>query len=673
MTLTAAMPKLVSLAVLMLLCGATGAAAQQPPTDDLDDPAFDAALPPLEETAPPPSAPQVEPAEPALDPELDAPLPPLGTFETTPPATLADVVDAQAPAQVRYTVSATGLESVGLQDEFRDLSALIDGERRPAPAAQVRLRAEADLELMERLLRSQGYYDGRATLVFDPASGATDRLAVSLTATPGPRYLLGQIAVTGAEPEPTALALEALDLESGAPIVAAVIQTAEARVTLRLPQEGYPFAELGSRDIVLDESDHRGDYNLPLTAGPKATFRNIAVRGRPVFDARHVGVLARFNPGELYDSRKVDDLRQALVATGLLSTAAIEPVRTGVVGPGGTEAVDVAVRQSPAPPRSLAATAGYGTGEGFRLSGSWRHRNLFPPEGALALDAVAGTEEQRLGVTFRRSNAGLRDRTFQAIAEISRERREAYEAQSFNLGARVSRDSTPIWQKRWTWGYGAELIATNEERYDFTLGDRTRDTFFIAATPAHLGFDASDDLLNPTRGVRVTGRVSPELSIQDGNAPYVRSLVETTGYFPVGSSTVLAGRLRLGSIAGVERDRIAPSRRLYSGGGGSVRGFGYQDLGPRDPQNDPLGGRSQVEMALEARYRFGNFGIVPFVDAGQVYEDSVPNFSDLRVGVGVGARYYTNFGPIRFDVATPLDRRRGEPKVAIYVSIGQAF
>ncbi|MGV3481335.1 MAG: BamA/TamA family outer membrane protein, partial [Sphingobium sp.] len=108
-------------------------------------------------------------------------------------------------------------------------------------------------------------------------------------------------------------------------------------------------------------------------------------------------------------------------------------------------------------------------------------------------------------------------------------------------------------------------------------------------------------------------------------------------------------------------------------GGGSVRGFGYQQLGPRDLQNNPIGGRSLVEGAIEARYRFGDFGIVPFLDIGQVYESSTPGFSDLRMGAGIGGRFYTNFGPLRLDVATPLGRRKGEAAVAVYISIGQAF
>ena len=241
------------------------------------------------------------------------------------------------------------------------------------------------------------------------------------------------------------------------------------------------------------------------------------------------------------------------------------------------------------------------------------------------------------------------------------------------MGGSLSRVATPIWQKRWTYSLGAELLASRENQSDVTTA--TRATYFIASLPLQLGYDRSNSLLDPTRGFRLGARVSPEAQKQSGGGfgTYGRVLLDASGYFPIGDSIVLAARTRVGTIAGIDRDDIAPSRRLYAGGGGSVRGFGYQQLGPKDASGDPIGGRSLTEFALEARYRFGNFGVVPFVDAGQVGEGISPTVSGLRVGAGIGGRYYTNFGPFRIDVATPIARKKGESKLAVYLSIGQAF
>ena len=209
--------------------------------------------------------------------------------------------------------------------------------------------------------------------------------------------------------------------------------------------------------------------------------------------------------------------------------------------------------------------------------------------------------------------------------------------------------------------------------YDFARGENVRRTYGIVALPGQLLFDRSDSLLNPTKGFRLRLNASPETSVQGSVKPYVRAMVEGTFYYPVSSSIVIAGRAKAGTIQGVARDDLAPSRRYYGGGGGSVRGYGYQRLGPFDPNGDPVGGRSLNEFALEARYRFGDFGIVPFIDAGNSYESSTPNLSSLRYGAGIGGRFYTSFGPMRIDVATPLNPREGDGKVALYISIGQAF
>ena len=565
-----------------------------------------------------------------------------------------------------------GLREVGLERRFRDLSVLIDGERRAATGGQIAARAAEDVKLLARLLRSEGYYDALAFQAVEPADDA-GRVKVVLTATPGERYRFGDIVVTGAAPAPTALVTEALKLKSGTPIVAAEVEVAEAAAALKLPEEGYAFAKLGQRDIALDGEDHTGDYTLPVDAGPLSSFGGYRLIGDPVFNSNHVGVIARFKPGERYDSRRVDDLRRALVATSLLSSVSVEPVKTGKPGPNGTEMVDLLVRQAAGPTKNLSATAGYGTGEGIKLTGAWTKRNFFKPEGALSVGAVAGTLQQEVSTGLRFSNFGQRDRTLQLSARIARENTVAFTGRSASISARLSRDSTPLWHKRWTYAVGPEVILTNEGRYDPILAERVRTDYAIVALPGQVGLDFSNDLLNPTRGVRATVNLSPEGSFQSGFFGYARGLLETSGYFPVGASTVLAARARVGSILGADRDRIAPSRRIYGGGGGSVRGFGYRQLGPLDPQRDPIGGRSQVEFAFEARYRFRDFGIVPFVDVGQVYESALPQFSDMRVGVGVGARYYTNFGPLRVDVATPMGRRPGEPKVALYISIGQAF
>jgi translocation and assembly module TamA len=611
------------------------------------------------------------------DPELTAPLEPLATFDVTP-VVFAEAEDSRAGSDVRYEIAVNGMDAadegsdVSLRGLFKELSALHDGKGKSDNIAMLRARLKADGELAQRIMTSEGYYDAAVNTRIDRVA-ADQPLTAIIDIVPGVRYRFSSIKVEADPTQPADLISKNFPLQIGEPIVAERVQGAEAALALKLPEFGYPFAEIGQRDILLDGTTGDGEYTLPVTIGPRARFGGVETTGDLAFDAAHVDLLTRFDRGDLYNSVLVDDLRQALVATGLFSNVATEAKRTGEFAEDGAQYVTLMVTQDAGPPRTIAGSIGYGTGEGFRLQGSWSHRNLFPPEGALIVSGLAGTQEQRLGVTMRRSNAGKRDRTFELVGEALRSTFDAFDALTGRIGFRVSRDSTPIWQKKFSYAYGAQLIATREDDYNFATDRRDKAFYTILGLTGQVGMDRTDNLLDATKGFRLTALVRPEGSMSGKFTPYAVTQLDGSAYYPVMDNLVLAGRVRIGSILGAERERLAPSRRFYAGGGGSVRGFGYQELGPKDPNLDPIGGRSVNEAAVEARYRFGNFGVVGFVDAGQVYRSSMPDFSDLRFGAGIGGRFYTNFGPMRLDIATPMGRKPGESRVSVYVSIGQAF
>ena len=670
----------------LAITGASRALAQSPlasPQGSAEKPIipqdrFDAAIPPLPPAnageAPEPAPPQ----PPAEDPELDRPLQPLSQFNANPPDQLAAEASDKAPT-LRYGTRVEGLDepdkksTVNLTKRFNELSALRAGKGKAANQAMLSARLKEDSQLLQRLMFSEGWYDAGISTRIDREPGRTGELTAVLSVSPGMRYTLGEIRVVAGPTQPPGLIERSLALQSGEPLVAERIQGAEANIALVLPQNGYAFAETGKRDVELDPETHLADYTLPVTVGPRGRFGDITTHGKLAFSARHAQVIARFKRGELYDSRKLDDLRKALLTTGLFASVSAEPVRTDKPAPDETEYVDIDVEQHAGPPRTIAADLGYGSGEGFRVRANWTHRNLFPPEGAVIAQAALGTQEQSLGATFRRANAGQRDRTIEFAAEAFRSDYEAYSAYTGRLAARISRDSTPLWQKRLTYSLGVEVLATGETDYDAATRTRPRQTYYVAAGSAQLGFDTTDSLLNPTAGYRLTTLIQPEATLNQGFNSYARARIEASAYQQVGKALVLAGRVRIGTIQGAELADIAPSRRLYAGGGGSVRGFAFQSLGEQAPDGRPVGGRSLAEGSLEARYRVGDYGMVAFIDAGQAWRETTPQFNDLRYGVGIGGRFYTNFGPVRLDVATPLARRPGEALINVYVSIGQAF
>ncbi|PAX09713.1 autotransporter assembly complex protein TamA [Sphingomonas lenta] len=627
---------------------------------------------------PPIARAQVAPAQ-ELDPaELDpgaplAPMPDIGVDWPTldPEPEQPEERTTDAAAETRYAFRIDGLDGIGgplLRQRFAEASTLDANDGDPANAAQLDRRAREDAGLLVELLRAEGYYDAQVATRIEPGT----RPLVVLEAEPGQLYRFAGVelkGVDGAGGKADELR-RSLGVAPDAPANADAVAAGEQALRQRLGREGFPFAEVGEPEIVVDRAARTATLELALQPGAEARFgRLLPLPGNRVFGADHVQTIARFRPGEPFDQAGVDDLRRALVQTGLVSSVELRPQAGAAPG-----TVDLGYRLEPAPPRTIAGELGYGTGEGARAEVSWTHRNFFPPEGALTVRGVLGTQEQVGAVVLRRNNFGQRDRVLTAQFAVAHLERDAFEADTFSLSAQLERQTNIFFQKSWTWSVGAELLASDERDVVAATGEPRRRTFFIAALPTSLTYDGSDDLLNPSRGFRLGGRLSPELSLQDRVFGYTRAQVDASVYTPVRSNVVLAARARVGTILGAPRDAVAPSRRFYAGGGASVRGYGFQQIGPRDPSNDPIGGRSLAELSVEARVRvLGDFGVVPFLDAGNIYTEALPRFTGMRFGTGLGVRYYSSFGPIRVDVGTPINRQAGDARVAVYVSLGQAF
>ncbi len=670
------------------------AGSQLPPVEAPSVPLASPALAPLGSDTLDPNSPMAPLPDLGVDwPDLakpDVPLEVLPADQITPgppilmlpppviEAKPANAKTTEASGDRRYVLTIEGLEGVeaqGLRERFDGLSSLKQGEGAVANVAQIDRRAREDAGLLADLLRAYGYYDAEVDAhvggVAGPTASGQPRLAVTLTVTAGPPYTFHSVTLSGLATtgHDEAALIHAFGVKTGDLVSADKVTTGIAALRAALGERGYPFATVADPEITVDHDTHLATLALAVDPGRQMRFGAYRLTGgKHVFGLAHVTRIARMKAGERYNATRLDDMRRALIQTGLVSVVQLTPVRTA-----DPNVVDVDVRIEPAPPRTIAGQLGYGTGEGASIEISWQHRNLLPPEGAVTFRGLLGTQEQLLSAQLRRGNFRSRDQVLTGQVAIDHQNRPAYDAKTLTLAAGMERQTNIIWQKKWTWSYGGELIGSDERDVIAATGQPRRRTYFITAAPLSLSYDGTDDLLNPTRGWRLSAHVSPELSMQGSPFAYVRIQLDGSAYQPVSDRVVLAGRLRFGSIQGSSSDRIAPTRRFYSGGGGSVRGFGYQKIGPRDVDNDPIGGASLAEFGLEARIRFGNLGIVPFFDGGNLYEQSLPQFTGFRYGTGLGFRYYTSFGPVRVDVGTPINPQPGDSRVAVYVSLGQAF
>lgn len=566
---------------------------------------------------------------------------------------------------------------------YAELSTLRSLDSNSDNLAQIAARAREDEALLANLLRVYGYYDGQVIRSIGAQEPGRDTSSehpmVRFDIVPGERYRYGAVDLGTLATAPDGAALRrSFEIQPGDFLQSDTIVRERADLDVALGETGYPFASIDDPQLLIDHDRGEGDLTMAVAPKGKYAFGEVISSDPEFLSSRHLARIARFAPGDIYKRSLEFDLRRAILATGLVSSVVLTPreVAPPQGDQPGTVAMDVAIERGKL--RTIAGAVGYGSLEGFRLEASWEHRNFFQPEGLVRLRGIAGTQEQLAGGTVRFNNFRGRDQVLSFDAYAQTRNNAAFDARTVAFVANFERLSNLLFQKPFSWSLGAQVLYTDERNRLVEGIERPRQEYLIAGVHGRATIDTSDDLLNPTRGFRLTGFVAPEASRTQGQQFfYVRTQADASYYQSLSDGVVLAGRVRLASIPGAPLFSIAPSRRLYAGGGSSVRGYGYQAIGPRNEFGEPIGGRSLSEVSLEARIKTDFFGgalsVVPFFDAGAVGVDPTPGFDALKFGAGVGFRYATGFGPLRIDVGVPLNPEPEDSFVAVYVSLGQAF
>jgi len=326
--------------------------------------------------------------------------------------------------------------------------------------------------------------------------------------------------------------------------------------------------------------------------------------------------------------------------------------------------------------RSLGVGLAYNTSQGPAARAFWENRNLFGNAEYLRISAEGGQQIAGFRSNFRRPDVLTIDQDFLASAEIVNDTPVAYHSRRGVVLVGTERRFGPDV----TAGIGLQGTKANvvpEANPNPLTASAPTQHYSLIGVPAYLKLDETDNLLNPTRGYRAQLSMMPAHTVSGPNLTFVSNLVAGSTYWDVGTEqrAILAGKLAVASLDGAPLAPLPADQRIYAGGGGSIRPYAYQLAGPLDIGNKPFGGRSSVVLNLEARVKITeNIGIVPFVDAGSYYESPAPQLGrTLLYGVGLGFRYYTAFGPLRLDLATPLHKRSADSPIQVYISLGQAF
>lgn len=576
------------------------------------------------------------------------------------------------PAEADPRAQIRGNLPDDLRIQLRQAIGEVDGP--PTNRFEARRRARAALESAEALLRSEGYYQ---PLLEDIVEGEDAPVAI-VSIEPGRRFTLAEPTIQWASPEPQADVIQTarsrLNLQPGAPGRAADVIAAEGRIIASLSEQGYPDAEVQPRRVVVDHAAFAVAPTYRIASGPLVRLDGVRVETAGPTNPAWVAALAPWREGDRYDPEQVAELERRLLETGVYDGVNVSLTPADQAQPDGNRPVVVTLADRPR--RILEAGATFSTADGSGVEGLWTYYNRFGRADTLRFQARIANIDSRIGADLTLPHWRQPGQVLALSAAVVNEDTDAYIRTAGLLSADIRQR---IGKTSWfSYGMGLDAGKYDENRFDPVTQvplSITRDLAILTGRgSAYL--DQSNDPLNPTTGWRATLNVQPTAVTGEDSLLFLRAEAQLTGYIPLrdDARTVAAGRVRLGSIIGGDELTIPSDRLFYSGGGGSVRGYEYQGVAPRLPDNTPRGGLSLFEVSAEVRHDLGrNFGAVAFVDAGAVGFQETPDFSNLRYAVGFGARYNLSFGPIRADIAFPLNRREGDASFHIYVSIGQAF
>lgn len=584
------------------------------------------------------------------------------------------------------------------------LEELVDTPPKTVTGLDQRMRS--DLETAQEVLRSFGYYSGTAHGVIrrvrrdadasngDAGDGPWRAYTVTITFAPGPQYTVGYSPVVPVDKKLLApyadrdaraktdaqtgdggvklrLARQAppgdlaeAGLPQGAPALADSMLDAVSEARELFRDRGYPFAKTASTKYTLDTAKHTLHGEVLMDSGRLAYMGPLVVKGEESVSRRYLEALQTWREGRAWNQRLIENFRDSLRQSGLFSAADIYPASED-----NAEGLRPVVAElTAAPERTVGGALKYDTDFGPGVQAYWEHRNLTGNGDRLRIEMPVWRDLQELAASYRLPFLWRKDQDFIAQAAFHHEDTDAYEWTAAIASAGIERRFSRRWLGSLSaMGEGGELKDPDEPRR----------SYYYIGLPGTLVYDGANSLLDATKGVRLNLAASPYTGEYNKDFTVVRARAEGEAYLPVaGEDTlVMAFRAMYGMVTADAPD-VPASLRYYVGGGGSVRGYEYQSLGPRNASRDPLGGGSAVELSSEARLRFNEtWGAVVFLDGGMAYNDQIPDFAEeeLRWGAGVGLRFFTAIGPIRLDVATPLNPRRKDSSVQVYFSIGQSF
>jgi len=586
-----------------------------------------------------------------------------------------DTVEMISPLFYNLEWSVAG-DDVDLSNTIRGSSTLIRDMDQPASGrAGLLSSANGDYGRLVETLYARGYYAGTVSILLDGKEAADlpldvdlpNPVSVEISIDPGPVYTFRTAQIENVLPGTD---LSDFGFEPGLTAKSDAVRDAGRAAVKAWAKEGYAKADIPNAQVEADHRSRQLDATLEIVEGPQVTYGPVSVTGTNRVRHDYLEFMTDLPTGRTYDPDEVERARTRLLK---LDAFGVVDIEEQPIGPDNSMPIAVTVQDRK--PRRFGLGATISTLDGAGVEGFWLHRNILSRAERLRFDgAVRGIGrsldpseyDYELGATFIKPGTLTPDTDFRLNVTLEREQLDNFDALTFGLSAGMS------------WVVNERLVGSSDfvlerSRIDDSLGRRN---FMLYGIDTRVTYERRDIPLDATRGYFLDVSAFPFYETTSGKVG-IRATAEARAYRQLGSTDkfILAGRGKIGSVAGLSLTEAPPQVLFFSGGGGSVRGFEYQANGVRLPTGQEVGGRSLIEASAELRTKLSeNFGVVGFLDAAIVGPEAMPDFTaEIDVGIGLGVRWQTGLGPLRIDVARAVNRKQGDPVVGVYIGLGQAF
>ncbi|MBI6576383.1 outer membrane protein assembly factor [Pseudomonas viridiflava] len=524
------------------------------------------------------------------------------------------------------------------------------GERNAQALRNFSLGAE---QQAEKAAQALGYY--QAQIDSEIQDGENPRLVIKVL--PGEPIRLRNVVVRVEGPAASLKAFKVPQsdaLKAGAVLNHGHYEDAKRLIQNQASRYGFFSGRFTSQRLAIDPRAGVADIELVYDSGPRYSLGKVMFSGDSPFDEDLLKRMVPFKENTPYDSQLIAELNQAMQASGYFEGVRVDAAPTAAVG----QVIPVTVQLETRKPRTMGLGLGFSTDVGVRGRANWTRHWANAQGHSYGFESELSAPRQNVGLWYDVPlDPPLTDKLRFA---------GGYQYEEIAGTDSLSKLLTvgPEWHSKLPSGW-ERVISLKWQREEYRLGDDSGLSTLLMPGISY-SYLRSDDRIDPHKGYRLQfdAQVAKEGLGSDANL--VRGNVLLKGLTTIAQNHRFLGRVQFGGNFTDGYTSIPPSLRFFAGGDQSVRGYDYQTLSPTNSDGDRIGGRYMVAGSVEYQYSIAEkWRLATFVDQGNSFNNL--DLPSLKTGVGFGVRWVSPVGPLRLDLAHPLDDDGG---VRLHFSMG---